>query len=375
MDNGWTIPFIAREQILNLSAEMPDDFISTVEEEYFDLPLATASGQDGEIYALPLWVGLPTMLYRKDLVTDAGYDPDGENWASEPMTWSEFSEVVADVKDQNDDLDYGYVFQADSYAGLSCCNFNEFMTSWGGAYFGGVDNLFGPIGDRPITVDESQVADSIRMVRTFIYGDSDEESLDDYAGQIAPEAVTNWTEQETSGAFGNGNAAFMRNWPFFVGQFGAEEEYGEDLGVMPIPYAVSEDNAEYPGTGGTAAALGGWHVAVNPNTAHMDAALETVQAAASDEFNFAIFEILGQIPPKPTLLEEDRVREIEPVGRYMDTFRVAGENTIPRPVTVVWPDQSRQVWQEVNAAYSQQKGPEQALSDLATALEEIEESV
>ena len=144
---------------------------------------------------------------------------------------------------------------------------------------------------------------------------------------------------------------------------------------MPIPYAVGEDDAEYPGTGGTAAALGGWHVAVNPNTAHMDAALETVQAAASDEFNFAIFEILGQIPPKPTLLEEDRVREIEPVGRYMDTFRVAGENTIPRPVTVVWPDQSRQVWQEVNAAYSQQKGPEQALSDLATALEEIEESV
>ncbi len=28
------------------------------------------------------------------------------------------------------------------------------MTSYGGAYFGGRENLFGPIGDRPITVEE-----------------------------------------------------------------------------------------------------------------------------------------------------------------------------------------------------------------------------
>jgi len=374
MDNGWTIPFIARDQILNLSEAMDDEFLTTVEEEYFDAPVATASSPEGGLYALPLWAGLPTMLYRKDLVEDAGYDPEGENWASEPMTWQDFSEIVADVKEQSD-VEYGYVFQADSYEGLSCCNFNEFMTSWGGAYFGGEENLFGPVGDRPITVADSQVADSIRMVRTFIYGDSDEESLDDYAGQIAPEAVTNWTEQETSGAFGNGNAAFMRNWPFFVGQFGAEEEYGEDLGVMPIPYAVGADEAEYPGTGGTAGALGGWHVAVNPNTQHMDAALETVRAAASDEFNYAIFEILGQIPPKPALLESDRASEVETVGRYVDTFQVVGENAIPRPVTVVWPDQSQQVYQEINATYSQQKGPEAALSDLASAIEQIEQSV
>jgi ABC-type glycerol-3-phosphate transport system substrate-binding protein len=313
------------------------------------------------------------MLYRKDLVEDAGYDPDGENWATEPMQWQRFSEIVADVQEQSG-LQYGYVFQADSYEGLSCCNFNEFMTSWGGAYFGGMENLFGPVGDRPITVADEQVADSIRMVRTFIHGEDDEEALDGYTGGIAPEAVTNWTEQESNGAFDNGDAAFMRNWPFFVGQHGADDGYGEDLGVMPIPSAVGEDEAEYPGTGGTAAALGGWHVAVNPNTQYMDAAMEAVTAAASDEFNYAIMEILGQIPPKPGLLDTGRARQVPVTGRYLDTFRVAGENAIPRPVTVVWPDESRQIHQEVNAAFSQQKGPEEALSDLESALEQIEQS-
>lgn len=373
-DNGWTIPFIARDQLLNLSENLTDETLTAIDDEYFNAPVSTAQAQNGDLYALPLWVGLPTMMYRKDLVEDAGYDPDGENWATEPPTWQEFSEIVADVQEQAD-VDYGYVFQADSYEGLACCNFNEWMTTWGGAYFGGAENLFGPIGDRPITVNEQPVADAIRMVRTFIHGEGDEEALDGYTGNISPEAVTNWTEQESDGAFANGNAVFMRNWPAQVNQHGAEDGYGEDLGVMPLPYAVAEAEAEYPGTGGTAGALGGWHVAVNPNTQKMDAALEAVQAAASDEFNFAIMEILGQIPPKPALLETDRARDVGVAGRYMDTFRVVGENAIPRPVTVVWPDQSQQIHQEINAALSQQKAPDQALSDLETVLEEIEQSV
>ena len=374
VDNGWTIPFIAREQLLNLSENLPSEVTQRVTENYFDPAVSTAQGEDGDLYALPLWVGLPTMLYRKDLVESAGYDPEGNNWATEPLTWQRFSEVVADVKEQSD-VDYGYVFQADAYAGLSCCNFNEFMTSWGGAYFGGEENLFGPIGERPITINEEPVAQSIRMVRTFIHGQEDEHSLDEYTGNIAPEAVTNWTEQETNGAFQNGNAAFMRNWPFFVNLNGGSDNFGENLGITPIPYAVPEEEAEYPGTGGTTAALGGWHVAVNPNTENLEESLQVVEAASSDEFNYAIFEILGQIPPKPDLLDTDRAREVGVMGRYLDTFTVAGQNAMPRPVTVVWPDQSQATFQEINATYSQQKSPEDALSSLESAFEQIEQSV
>jgi len=94
------------------------------------------------------------MHYRKDLVEDAGYDPDGENWATEPMSWQEFAEMAADVWEQNGgpggDFDYGFTTQGDNYVGLACCTFNETMTSFGGAYFGDHENLFGPIGDRPI---------------------------------------------------------------------------------------------------------------------------------------------------------------------------------------------------------------------------------
>jgi ABC-type glycerol-3-phosphate transport system substrate-binding protein len=374
MDNGWTVPFIVRNRILNLERVLDDETISNVKNNYFSMSVQTAMHPDDDtLHAIPLWMGLPTMQYRKDLVQDAGYDPEGQNWATESMSWKEFSEVTADVAQQNN-LQTGYTFQADIYEGLSCCDFNEFMTSWGGAYFGGTDNLFGPVGDRPITVNEQPVLDSIRMVRTFIHGSNAPETLGEYTGNIAPTSVLNWTEQSSMRVFSNGNCVMHRNWPHSINIHGAEDSFGENLGVMPIPYTVSEQQAEYEGTGGPVAALGGWHVAINPNTNNMAAAVAAVEAATSDEFNLALFEILGQIPPKPDLLETDRARQIPVMGRYMDALQVAGENAVARPVTVVWPDQSTQIAQEVNAAYSGDKAPEQAMSDLESTLEEIEQS-
>lgn len=374
VDNGWTIPFIQRGQLLNLSEHLDDETLGKTD-DYFDMSVSTAMGPGGDMFALPLWVGLPTMSYRKDLVEEAGYDPEGENWATESISWQTFSQVTKDVLEQNPEIDHGYTFQADVYEGLSCCDFNEFMSSWGGAYFGGQDNLFGPVGDRPITVDDEQVLDSIRMVRTFIHGNDAEDTLDEFEGNISPEAVLQWTEGPSGSSFMNDNAVMHRNWPFFVNQNGAEDAYGEDLGVMPIPYGVTEDEAEYDGTGGPVASLGGWHVAVNPNSDNVDAALEVVKAASKDSFNLALFETLGQIPPKPELLETDRARDIPVVGRYLDTFKVAGENAIPRPVSVVWPDQSTRIAQNVNAAYTGDKSPENAMSDLKESLESIENSV
>jgi ABC-type glycerol-3-phosphate transport system substrate-binding protein len=374
VDNGWTIPFIQRDSLLDLSDHLDQETLDRVDDTYFDMTVQTATGPQGNLFALPLWVGLPTMQYRKDLVEEAGYDPEGENWATESISWQKFSQVTADVLEQNPDIDYGYTFQADVYEGLSCCDFNEFMTSWGGAYFGGLDNLFGPVGDRPVTVDDQQVVDSIRMIRTFIHGSDDEHALDGYEGNIVPEAVLQWTEESSRGPFTDGNAVMHRNWPYAVNVNGSEENFGEDLGVMPIPYATAESEAPYEGTGGPVAALGGWHLAVNPNSENVEAALEVIEAASKDSFNLEIFDVLGQIPPKPAVLEQDRAQQVPVMGRYLDAIQVAGENAIPRPVTVVWPDQSSKISREVNAAYSQDKSPEQAMADLKESLTAIENS-
>jgi len=374
MDTGWTIPFIYREQIANLSQELPQETIDTIENDYFDAHVQTARGPDGDLYGMPLFIDVPTMQYRRDFVEDAGYDPEGENWATEPMTWQRFSEITADVMEQNQDqLQYGFTFQAQAYEGLSCCTFNEFMTSWGGAYFGGTENLYGPVGDRPITVNEQPVHDAIRMVRTFIHGTDANQTLDDYA-EISPSGVLQWDEEPARRPFTNGDAFAHRNWPYSINTSGEEENLGDALGVMPLPYAVTEDEAEYPGTGGTSAALGGWHITLNPNTQNKDAALEVMEAMTEDSFRLALFEIVGWLPPAPDLLDTDRARNVPVMGQYLEPIRIAGENAIPRPVTPVWPQESNRIAQQVNSAFSEGGNPEQAMSQLEQQLQQIEQS-
>ncbi|MFC6824676.1 extracellular solute-binding protein [Halopelagius fulvigenes] len=379
MDSGWTIPFIARNQIQNLTDALPSDMVNTVENEYFQASVQTAKSPDsGDLYGIPLFPDFPTMQYRKDLLRNAGYsDSDFNKWATESMSWKEFSKVTKKAMEANQDIGNGYTFQASVYEGLSCCDFNEFMTSHGGAYFGNPEkNLFGPIGERPITVDEQPVLDSIKMVRTFINGSKDKHSLDGYEGNIAPSAVLQWTEEPSRKPFTGGDAIMHRNWPYSITINGAEDVFGKDLGVMPIPYGVPESEAQYPMTGGPVAALGGWHMTVNPNSPgkKKQAAVKVLQALMQEQFQLDIFGIMGWIPPRPKLLDSDKAKQVEVIGRYLPQLKVAGENAIPRPVTVVWPQQSSKIASEVNASYAQEKSPEQAMSDLKSSLKQIEQS-
>jgi ABC-type glycerol-3-phosphate transport system substrate-binding protein len=375
MDNGWTIPFIARNQLQNLSKSLPDDLISDIQDRYLDSMLATASNQDGDLFGVPLFADFPTIQYRKDVLREVGYsDSDFETWATEPMTWKEFSQIVSEGMEV-DGMEQGFNWQGASYVGLACCDFVEFMGSWGGSYFGEFSNLFGPIGDRPITVDEEPVLNAIRMMRTFIHGSGDEHALDGYA-DISPDAVVQYTEEPSRKPFTQGKTVALRNWPYSININGAEDAFGEDLGVMPVPYAVSAEESKYgPEIGGSTSALGGWHLCLNPNASgeKKRAAAQVFQALNNEQVRLDLFEIGGWIPPIPDLVDTEQTRQLDVIGRYTDTLQIAAQNAVPRPVTAIWPQQSTQVSKEVNASIRQQKSPEDAMSSLKDSLASLEE--
>ena len=382
MDNGWTIPFIARDQLTNLSQALPDEIVSTVKDDYVQTMVATATDQSGDLFGVPLFADFPTIQYRKDVLREAGYsDADFDQWATEPMTWSEFSTVVAEGREaldgmlDGDTTAQGFNWQGKAYVGLACCDLVEFMGSWGGSYFGEFGNLFGPVGDRPVTVDEQQVVDAIKMMRTFIYGSDDPEALDDYE-QISPQNVVSYTEEPSRTPFTEGRAVALRNWPYSININGTEENFGEDLGVMPMPYAVTADESKYgPEIGGSTSALGGWHLALNPNAPaeKKSAAYQVFKALQTDQVRLDLFEIGGWIPPIPDLIDTEQTRQLDLIGRYVDSLAVASENAVPRPVTAVWPQQSSKISQEVNASLRQEKSPADAMSSLKEAIQSIEE--
>ena len=367
MDSGWTIPFIVREQLVNLEEQLSSDVLDRIRNDYLSASVATAeSPMSGDLYGVPIFPDYAVMHYRKDLAEAAGYNPDGNNWATTPMSWQEFSQVAADVRDQSG-VEYGFTTQAAAYEGLACCTFNETMSSFGGAYFGGVDNLFGPVGERPVTVEEEPVIETIRMMRAFMYGSDDPEAAEGYE-QIAPSSIVQWTEEDARGPFTSGNAAFHRNWPYAITN--NVEAFGTDFDVMPLPYGVPESESKYDGLGGSRAALGGWHLTMNPNSQKTEDAVQVLEAWTSDEVMLTVFETAGNLPPIPGVLDGVTEDDVGPIGRYVDTLQYVADTAVPRPVTDLWPNQSALVYQEVHDAYTQTKTPEEAMSTLATELEE-----
>ncbi len=371
MDSGWSIPFILREQLVDIS-EIRPELASTIQAEYFESFVRSIEDESGGLYGVPLFPTTGTMLYRKDLVKEAGFSPERNNWATEPLSWQRFSEVTKETMDATD-TEWGFSFQGNAYEGLACCDFKEFTGSWGGSYFGAKSNLFGPVGERPVTVDSDPVVNATRMVRTFIEGDT-QNPLASVAGDISPRAVLQWQEETSRQPFSNGDVVAHRNWPYAIAIAGAEDAYGRDLGVMPMPYGVTEGNAKYDGYGGTTSSLGGWHVALNPNSPKRAEAIEVMEAMVEPELQLFLFELLGWLPPRPSLFETERMRQVPVMGRYVETLKLTVENSTPRPVTVAWPQQSTKIAQQANAAFSGDGTPSQRMQTLKQQLQAIEEA-
>jgi ABC-type glycerol-3-phosphate transport system substrate-binding protein len=371
MDSGWALPFIVREQLANIS-ELRPDLAKNIQENYFDTFVRAFESPNGGLHGLPLFPTTGNMLYRKDLVKEAGFSPEKEKWATTPLTWKRFSEITKQTKKQTD-ARMGYSFQANTYEGLSCCDFKEFVGGWGGSYFGPKENLFGPVNKRPITVDSEAAIKATKMVRTFIAGDGPN-TLDDYAGNIAPRAVLQWTEEPSRKPFANGSVVMHRNWPYAIAIHGAEDSYGKDLGVMPMPYAVTEKEAEFEGYGGTTSSLGGWGITLNPNSPNKARALEVIAAMTNKDFQLFLFELLGWLPPQPKLFNSQRAQEVPVMGRYLDTLKKTVENAVPRPVTVAWPQESAKIAQKANAAFSGETPPKEAMQTLKQQIKIIEEA-
>ncbi|WP_440764251.1 extracellular solute-binding protein [Natronorubrum sp. DTA7] len=377
MDVGWINVFIQRGHIASVDEQLGDDDIATLEDEYFGPSLdAGRDPESGDLYSVPVFPDFPTMQYRKDYAREAGYDDDDfDEWASEPMTWQEWAELTEEITEASD-AEYGFATQWDQYEGTACCTWNEVMSSFGGAYFGGRENVLGPVGDRPVTIDEPEFIEGLEMMRTFVADEHDDDTNEDYPVGIASENITSWMEEDAREAILEGDCVMQRNWPYAISLNLDSEDHDlttDDYGAMPIPYAVSQEDANQPGTGGSTAALGGWNMCLNPNSERTEDAAEVLRAMMADEFYLGMFDIYGWVPPKPDLLETDQAREVEPMGYYLDTLATAGQNAMSRPVTTVWPDQSGLIAEEVNLAVAGDKSPADAAADLQDGLEATEE--
>jgi multiple sugar transport system substrate-binding protein len=321
LDVIWTAEFAAAGWILPLDRFQPPV------DSFFQAGI-TANRWRDSIFALPWFIDVGMLYWRTDLM------------AMPPTTFDDLRNAASAAL-RNDDVRYGFVWQGSRYEGL-ITGFVEMLGAHGGEI----------LDERGrVAVGDANAVRALTAMRDAIRGTG-----------ISPEAVLTWQEEQTRFAFQNGEAAFMRNWPYAypLMQDSAKSRVAGRFGVTPMPAA--------PG-GAPTAALGGGQLAINAHSRHPGEAYHLVAFLLAPEQMLERARVVGQYPSRRDLYDSPALAAALPIPPA-DARRII-EAATPRPVTPVYTQLSEILQIHLHRALTRQAEPADALADAAREMEAL----
>jgi multiple sugar transport system substrate-binding protein len=315
LDVIWTAEFAGAGWILPLDTFAPDvdDFVPAA--------LAASRWRD-TLYAVPWFIDLGLLYWRTDLLP------------APPRSLSELRDAARRFRETGTTR-FGLVWQGARYEGLITV-FLEHL----GAFGGGILDARGRV-----IVDEPAAIRALTFMCDSIRRDG-----------FVPSSVLTWQEEQTRFAFQNGDAAFMRNWPYAwtLLQDGSQSQVANRIAVAPFP-AGDE--------GRPTAALGGAQLAVNAWSENPALAWALVRFLTAPEQMLERARLATQLPSRRSLYDTAALAEalpfpVEQVRRMLDA-------AVPRPVTPVYSELSEILQVELHRALSGQQAPAAALHEAA----------
>jgi multiple sugar transport system substrate-binding protein len=320
LDVIWTPEFAAAGWILPLDRFLPETeafFSSTIE----------ANRWGDSLYALPWFADVGMLYWRTDLM------------AAPPAT---FEDLVRQGKRARATkaTQYGMVYQGARYEGL-ITTFVEYLGAYGGRILDG----------RRVVVNSEPALRALTGMRDQIYRDG-----------VVPRAVLTWQEEQTRFAFQNGQAAFMRNWPYAypLMQDTAESRVAGKFSVAPMPAG--------PG-GSPTAAVGGAQLAINRRSEHPEAAWALINFLTQPEQMRERATVVGQFPTRTAVYDDPELASglaIQPA-----TVRRIIEYGVPRPVTPIYTQLSEILQIHLHRALTRQSEPAEALARAQTEMQRL----
>ncbi|HKH47135.1 MAG TPA: ABC transporter substrate-binding protein [Thermoanaerobaculia bacterium] len=315
LDVVWTPEFAAAGWILPLDRYSPprrDSFPASLE----------ANAWQGRLYAVPWFMDVGMLYWRTDLL------------ARPPATLDELAAGARRAASGS-----GFVWQGARYEGLVTV-FLEVLGGYGG-------KILGP--GHEVLVDSPEGVRALTWLRDLI------------RQGISPQEVLTWHEEETRFAFQNGQAVFLRNWPYAAPLLaGPGSRVAGRFSVAPMPAA--------PG-GAPTAALGGGQLAINAHSRFPDAAWRLIAYLTAPEQMLERAEAVGQYPARRSVWSSPRLAAALQVPPDQ-VLRIV-ESAAARPATPIWTELSDvlQIW--LHRSLAGQAGPEAALREAAREMERV----
>lgn len=298
---------------------MPVDKFNPNKSNFFNGQIQGAT-YNGKLYGIPWFINAQGLYYRTDLVPQAPTTPQ---------------QVVTDAKQAmsaNSSIKTGFAFAGDKYEGVV----TTFLCIAGG--FGGSLDLK--------HIDSSQNVQALTYMKNLIYQDN-----------VTPQAATSWQEPNLEQAYMSGQAAFALNWPYV---FSEAEAAGS-------PVKGKTGWVPFPSTKSPKAALGGDDLVINAKSKNADAAYKFIQYLTSDKVQIDRALSAGDPPAVKSAYTQDLYSKAPYFKDEVKVFNAVS----PRPVTPLYPKVSDALQTELNAALTNQKTPQAALSSAQQNINQI----
>jgi multiple sugar transport system substrate-binding protein len=308
---GWTVPLNSRWSESDRANYLPG-------------PIKSCT-YNGQVVAAPMRTDLGVLYYRTDIVS------------TPPST---FADLTTTAKSNASKAKYGYVWQGSQYEGL-VCDFSEVLHGYGG-------DVLDPTDSKKVIVNSPEGVQALTEMVSWV-------------GTISPTAITTFTEEPSRQAFQNGDAIFMRNWPYAysLGNASGSKIAGK-FDITSLPFGGS-------GTVGHST-VGGWNMAINAFSKNPDASWSFIKYMLSSDAQKQL-AIKGSFTPAlKSVYDDPAVKSAQPLFTKLQPIL---QNSLPRPISPVYPDLSNIIQNHVHQALTKTVGPADALSALQTELQAL----
>ncbi len=319
LDVVWTGEFAESGWLVDL-----EDVRKDIEEVSLGAPFQSATWK-GRLWAAPFTSGAGILYYRADLVTDPP-----------PETWDELLQVGMAAAAGRPEIE-PFVGQGAQYEGM-VVNFLEYFWAAGGG------EMFDEDG-REVRFEPEA---AVRAIEFMHRARTDGFYARDFSSM---------TEQDALEQFREGNAVFMRNWPYAYDLLDEEDSKltENQVGIVALPGLKGH---------GPASALGGQNLAVSRYAKDVGAAKEFVKFASTDE---RVQKRLRELSRAPTMASAYRgLDKDEPV---MALLAEVLPHAKARPPTPNWASISDEIQQQVFPAYTADRPAEVAVEAIRAFLE------
>ena len=323
MDVIWTAEFASNGWIIPLpQSQFPlGDFLK---------PAVDTARYQGRLYAVPDYSNADLLYYRKDILAKAGKQP--------PKTWAQLQQLAETVAPEYGL--YGYAGTFAPYEGLTV-NFAAAVQSAGGS-------ILSPGGTK-VTVNSAKALQGLEfLVNGFRHG-------------WIPRVALSYEEESAQNAFASGKFLFLDNWPDVYAALSVPGPQNKVYGKFGI--------AALPGPDGMGSgSLGGANLAISAYSQHQRTALDFIKYMTNLTNERQMLE-KGSFPPVWTRLYTDKslIRSYP----YLPVLEQAINSARPRPAITNYDQASLAISSTVYEALTQQKQPQQALTEMAGQLTQI----